>query len=138
MSWRGSWITTGGPRSILGRRPSVNASCVSYRTLACALKWNNRNGSDTQQSLTHQGCSRRMPVLSYAIERMKIFTFVLPIHAKETRGSVARFPSPYAGAHVGGIATCGGSLFVRGHDRSAPDGHGPAGRGGSTARAWLG
>src|SRR5215510_4496382 len=96
MSWRGSWITTVGPRSILGRRSSVNASCVSYRILACALKWNKRNGPGSQQVLsplfpllpgegatcaliqTHQSCSHRMLVLSYAIERMKIFTFVLP------------------------------------------------------------
>src|SRR5262249_39735115 len=78
MSWHGSWITTDGPRSILGRRPSVNVSCVSCGTLACSLKWNKRNEPDTQQRLTHQGCSHHMPVLLYAIERMKIFTFVLP------------------------------------------------------------
>src|SRR4029450_5995014 len=69
---------------------------------------------------------------------MKIFIFVLPLYAKETRDSVVRFPAHYAGAHVGGLATCGASLSTRGHNRSASDGYGPAGRGGATARAWLG
>src|SRR5262245_10407440 len=69
---------------------------------------------------------------------MKIFIFVLPIHAKETRGSVAHFPSHYTGAYVGGIATGGASLSACGHNRSAPDGYGPAGRGEATARAWPG
>src|SRR5207245_10260645 len=82
MSWRGSWITTVGPRSILGRSLSVNASYVFYEILACALKWNKRNGPDTSAGpplvWTHQSCSHRLPVLSYAIDRMKIFIFVLP------------------------------------------------------------
>ena len=42
---------------------------------------------------------------------------------------MARFPSHYAGAHVGGMATGGGSIFARGHNRSAPDGYGQTGRG---------
>src|SRR5262245_36784169 len=58
--------------------------------------------------------------------------------AKETRGSLARFPSHPAGAYVYGIATGGDSLSARGHNSSAPDGYGPTGRGGPTARAWLG
>src|SRR5262245_56603269 len=69
---------------------------------------------------------------------MKIFIFVLPLYTKDTRGSVARFPTHYADAHVGGIATWGASLSARGHNRSASDGYGPIRRRGATARARLG
>src|SRR5262245_39767524 len=69
---------------------------------------------------------------------IKMFIFVLPLYTKEPRGSVVRFPAHYAGVHVGGLATGSASLSTRGHNRSASDGYGPTGRGGATARAWLG
>jgi len=95
-------ITTVGPRSILGEGECERVVRI-YRTLACAPKWNKRNGPDSQQILPHQGCSHRIPVLLYAIGCMKIFIFVLPSYGKKPVLGGA-FPSHYSVLTVCGIA----------------------------------